>query len=527
LTILSPRVQAIVTKQVGRGVGSFLFIYPLLRFSEDPQILSERTGLHAGRSWSNIGCKMAGRPRIVIGALKGGAGKTVLTLGLVAAWRNRGLQVAPFKKGPDFIDAAWLAFAAGRPCYNLDPFLMNQEQITNSFFTRSSQAHLSVIEGNRGLYDGVDLEGGCSTAEVAKFVKAPLLIVVDVSMTTRTVAALVRGCQVFDPALNIRGVVLNRVAGLRQENLIRRSIEKYCGLEVVGSVPKMKNIFPERHMGLVPHQERKYVEEAIAWTSRMVEEHLRLDRIREIAFTAEGLDEVPETGDPGFGRVQARNVPRVGYIRDQSFWFYYPENLEQLQRLGAVLVEIDATSDKEIPELDALYIGGGFPETQAEVLSNNRSFRSSLRERIEDGLPVYAECGGFMYLGEHLLVDRRKYPMVGALPVDFILEEKPQGHGYTVLQVEKTNPFYRTGQIFKGHEFHYSKPVIRAEDDVRFVFRAVRGHGIKAGWDGMCRKNLVATFTHVHSVGFPLWGESLVRAAVKYRGGERKNFLSS
>ena len=199
------------------------------------------------------------QPRITIGALKGGSGKTILSLGLIAAWREKGHRIAPFKKGPDFIDAGWLTFAAARPCYNLDPFMMNNEQIVQSFVSHSGDADLSLIEGNRGLFDGLDVEGRCSTAELAKLLKTPVILIVDVTMSTRTVAAVIKGCQAFDPDLNVAGIILNRVAGSRQEALITNAIEKYCDTIVVGSVPKLQDtVFPERHMGLVPYQEREH-----------------------------------------------------------------------------------------------------------------------------------------------------------------------------------------------------------------------------------------------------------------------------
>ena len=186
-------------------------------------------------------------PRIIIAALKGGSGKTILSLGLTSAWKAMGHRVAAFKKGPDFIDSGWLSFAAGRPCYNLDPFLMNREQILTSLLRNSADADISVIEGNRGLFDGLDLDGCCSTGELGKITKSPVILIVDVTMATRTVAALVMGCQKFDPELRIRGVILNRVAGLRQESLARNAVEQYCGIPVVGAVPKLKhNILPER-----------------------------------------------------------------------------------------------------------------------------------------------------------------------------------------------------------------------------------------------------------------------------------------
>ncbi len=456
--------------------------------------------------------------RITITALRGGSGKTIVTLGLVAAWREKGFHIAPFKKGPDFIDAGWLTFSADRECHNLDPFLMNKDQILDSFHKNSNHADLCLIEGNRGLYDGLDVDGSCSTAELAKLLKSPVLIIVDVTMTTRTVAAIVKGCQAFDPDLNIAGIILNRVAGPRQENLIRDSIEKFCRIPVVGAIPKLKdNPFPERHMGLVPFQEREHAEKAISWTRAVVTENLQLDeiwniahRVEDIAMPSGELKTEPRAGAAG-------DTPRIGYIRDSSFWFYYPENLDQLKDMGANLVEINAITHKELPRLDALYIGGGFPETQAQALADNKTFRLSLKEGIERGLPVYAECGGLMYMGENLFVDGNTYPMVGALPISFALQKKPQGHGYTVLEVDQSNPYYPVGEILKGHEFHYSKPVMTGEEGVNFIFKVKRGNGILDLRDGICRKNLLATYAHVHAAGNPAWAANLFRVALAHK----------
>lgn len=461
-------------------------------------------------------------PRVIMAALKGGSGKTILSVGLAAAWQERGLRIAPFKKGPDFIDPGWLAFAAGRPCYNLDPFLMTEDQILTSFFHRAQGMDLSLIEGNRGLFDGLDVDGCCSTAELARLLKAPVLIILDVSMATRTMAAVVKGCQVFDPGLNIAGVILNRVAGQRQELLITSAIETYCGLPVVGAVPRLKgNLFPERHMGLIPFQEREQAEKAVSWAKEMVERYLQIDQIWRIAQGSPriGVD-VGRASEPSV--APGDRSPRIGFIRDRAFWFYYPENLESLKRLGAVMVELDAMSDPELPRLDALYIGGGFPETQAQALADNETFRKSLKDEIEKGLPVYAECGGFMYLGERLQVDNRSYPMVGALPVEFVLQKRPQGHGYTVMEVVGDNPYFTTGTTVRGHEFHYSRPVITHESGLKFAFKVARGGGIDGIRDGICLKNVLATYTHVHAAGNQEWAKGLVQVA--FRRKSRINF---
>ncbi len=465
------------------------------------------------------------QPRITIGALKGGSGKTILSLGLIAAWREKGHRIAPFKKGPDFIDAGWLTFAAARPCHNLDPFMMNNEQIVQSFISHSGDADLSLIEGNRGLFDGLDVEGRCSTAELAKLLKTPVILIVDVTMATRTVAAVIKGCQAFDPDLNVAGIILNRVAGSRQEALITNAIEKYCDTIVVGSVPKLQDtVFPERHMGLVPYQEREHAEKAISWTRETMEKHLQLDAIWRIASEAEDIEIKFQSQTPGTTVKAGNDSPQIGFIRDKAFWFYYPENLEQLERMGARLVEINAISQNVLPQLDALYIGGGFPEIQAQALADNHTFRNALREEIEKGLPVYAECGGFMYLGKNLVVDGRNYPMVGAIPVEFVLKKRPQGHGYTVLEVNESNPYYPVGEILKGHEFHYSNPVLTGEANVDFAFKVRRGHGVDGERDGICMKNVLATFTHIHAAGNPGWAKGLLKASLEYRrSNSRKN----
>ncbi len=458
------------------------------------------------------------RRRIIITALRGGSGKTILSLGLIAALRDKGYGITAFKKGPDFIDAGWLGFAADRPCHNLDPFLMTEEQILESFCSHSDQVDISIIEGNRGLYDGFDLDGRSSTAELAKLIKAPVIVIADVTMATRTIAAVVKGCLVFDPELHIGGVILNRVAGSRQENLIRDAIEKYCSIPVVGAIPKLEDgIFPERHMGLVPHHEREHAEKAILWAKNVVKDNLELDTIWKIAGNVEDFEKACQKQDKEPEVVMGHESPRIGFIRDRAFWFYYPENLEQLERLGADLIEINAISSDEFPDLDALYIGGGFPETQAQALSDNRAFRNALREEIERGLPVYAECGGFIYLGESLVMKGKSYPMVGSLPVNFMLQKRPQGHGYTILEVNGPNPYYPQGKTLKGHEFHYSKAVLTSEKNITFAFKVNRGCGVDGRRDGMCKNNLLATYTHVHAAGNPLWALGFIKKAIDYR----------
>jgi cobyrinic acid a,c-diamide synthase len=424
--------------------------------------------------------------------------------------------VVPFKKGPDYIDAGWLTMAAGQPCYNLDPYMMSGEQILDSFWQHTEGARGAVIEGNRGLYDGLDAEGSCSTAELAKLLQAPVLLVVDATMVTRTAAAAVLGCQHLDPDVPIRGVILNRVAGPRHEKMLRTTIERYCRVPVVGAIPKLKeDDFPERHMGLVTAEEHPEAREAILARIQIVEQYLDLEKLITIANQAPPLNWKPAY--PRKRISKAYRQPVIGVIKDSAFQFYYPENLEALENRGARLVTVNSLHDTTLPALDAIYIGGGFPETHAEQLAANDQLRQALRAVIEAGLPVYAECGGLMYLGSNLNIKSSTYPMIQALPIDFQLEKKPQGHGYTRLEVVQANPFYPVGTTLKGHEFHYSRVTRFDLNPTSLAFAMKRGTGIMDGKDGVCYKNIVATYTHVHATGTPEWAEGLIRRALAHQ----------
>ena len=466
-------------------------------------------------------------PRIVITALRGGSGKTILSVGLIAAWMKLGKTVAPFKKGPDYIDAGWLALAAGRPCYNLDSFLVSENIILNSFCSHSRYCDIAVVEGNRGLYDGTDKEGRTSTAELAKLLKAPVVLCLDCTKTTRTMAAVVLGCLNFDPQVPIKGVILNRIAGARHERIIRENIEYHCGLPVLGAIPKLKDRnFPERHMGLIPTPEHGGVAHSVDAVSGMAAKYLDLDALEQLSHTAAPL----EVAEPEISysltlsdQYPEKGAPRIGVIRDSAFQFYYPENLEMLIAEGASLVYISPFSDMDFPPVDALYIGGGFPETHAEALAENRKFRETLKNEAELGLPIYAECGGLMYLGEKLVLAENSYPMAGVLPIVFGLCKRPQGHGYTMVRVEKENPFYPVGSSIKGHEFHYSKVLEWTKADKNLVFEMERGTGIIDCKDGFCYKNVLATYTHIHALGTPQWAAALVRKAAEYKSKRQKN----
>ncbi len=450
-------------------------------------------------------------PRVVMSGLRGGSGKTIITLGLIGALCRRGMSVAPFKKGPDYIDPQWLSLAAGRSCRNLDSFLMGPESIMNSIGVNSRNADIAVIEGNRGLYDGMDEKGTYSTAELAVMLDSPLTLIVDCTKTTRTIAAMVLGCKLMNPDLKLSGVILNQVARNRQEKVIRSAVEQETGIPVLGSLSRMSDFsLFERHLGLSPPKEHMEPESLLERIIEAVEKQLDIEAILQLSASAPLLRYSPQDE----GNVESvESTLKIGVMRDEAFHFYYPENLEALERQGAQLIEVSALHDASLPQLDALYIGGGFPESFARELSENTLFRNSLLSEIEDGMPVLAECGGLVYLSKALITDGLNFPMVGVFPITFSVDRRPQGHGYTSLVVDKDNPFFPLGSELRGHEFRYSSVCENRYDMSGSVFRVDRGYGFDGRRDGLLYNKVLASFCHHHASGTVNWAEGIFQAA--------------
>jgi cobyrinic acid a,c-diamide synthase len=459
-------------------------------------------------------------PRLVLAGLSGGAGKTIVSLGLTRCLVNKGLAIAPFKKGPDYIDAAWLGLAAKRPACNLDPFLMEPDVMAALFAEKASGADLAFTEGNRGLFDGKDVDGSFSTSQLARRLEAPLILVLDATKMTRTAAAIVQGCAGFEKGLNLAGVILNRTAGERHRRILRESIEHYTGIPVLGELPKLKkNPIPERHMGLISNREYAGQETILNDLAAAVADCCDLDRLLDIARQAPELC-LPAAGiwpDP----VTAEK-PRIGYVLDAALWFYYQENLEALRRAGAELTQLSLLSEESWPGLHGLYLGGGFPETQAKALADNAATRARVLSLSRAGLPIYAECGGFMYLCEELHAGGAIYPMAGVFPLATTLCARPQGLGYAEARVTAENPFHPVGVTLKGHEFHYSRCLARSRytghgDKPALALAMERGAGMLDGRDGALTGNTFAAYTHIHALGSPHWAGNFVRAAARFK----------
>ncbi|MGE4264413.1 MAG: cobyrinate a,c-diamide synthase [Desulfovibrio sp.] len=462
-------------------------------------------------------------PRIILAGLSGGSGKTFVSIGLCRALSRRGLGVRPFKKGPDYIDASWLTHAARQTACNLDPFLLPRDTIAALFQERAAEADLSLIEGNRGLFDGKDREGTCSTAELARQLDAPVVLVLDATKMTRTAAAIVAGCSSFEPDLKLAGVILNRTAGERHRAILKQCIEELAGVPVLGSLPRiLDNPIPERHMGLVSDQEHQSRDAALNAIADVVERWVDVDRVLDVARNVDPPAPVAPVPWPASVLGDARSTrPSIGYVHDAALWFYYPENLEALERAGATLHKVSLLSGEPWPELHGLYLGGGFPETQAAGLSANAEARERVRSLAKEGLPIYAECGGFMYLCEALHLPDGRHELAGVFPISTRLCPRPQGLGYVEALVEAENPFHPLGAHVTGHEFHYSACTepSRPQDMPPLALKMLRGHGMLNGRDGLLSVRTFASYTHIHALGAPHWAPNFVRAALAFQQG--------
>jgi cobyrinic acid a,c-diamide synthase len=449
--------------------------------------------------------------QIFISAAHKSSGKTTVTLGLCAALRAGGLQVQPFKKGPDYIDPMWLGRAAGRACHNLDFHTQTRDEIrdTVGYYARGSD--IALIEGNKGLYDGLDLDGSNSNAELAKLLAAPVLLVLDARGMTRGIAPLILGYQAFDADIHIAGVILNQLGGSRHESKLRAVIEHYTDVAVIGAVARNPDMqILERHLGLIPSNEQEDAEHHVERIGRHIADQVDLERLVDIA----SLSTVPAAPpNSPFAITPLERPLRIGIARDEAFGFYYPGDLEAMTDAGAELVAIDTLRDTELPNIDGLFIGGGFPESSMQQLQDNQPLRQAIHAAIEAGLPVYAECGGLMYLTRGLNWQGKHCTMVGSIPAETVMHDRPQGRGYVRLKALTTHPWGLESShsaVICAHEFHYSA-LTDLEDADNLAFQVLRGAGIDGKHDGYIYRNLLACYSHQRTTRSNRWTEDFLR----------------
>lgn len=448
---------------------------------------------------------------LFISAAHKSSGKTTVALGLCAALSARGLAVQPFKKGPDYIDPMWLSAAAGRACRNLDFHLMGREEIAASFARHAAAADIAVIEGNKGLYDGLDLDGANSNAALARLLGSPVILVLDARGMTRGVAPLILGYQAFDRSISIAGVILNNLGGARHEAKLRAVIEHYTDVPVVGAVPLDPGVtIVERHLGLVPSNEARGAGRAVDAIRAHIAAHVDLNRLLGIARYAAPLPQVARCS--AAAPREAHDRVRIGIARDAAFGFYYADDLEALADAGAELVPIDFLRAAALPPVDGLIIGGGFPEARMRELEANAGFRRTLRAAIEEGLPVYAECGGLMYLARRVIWNGASAEMVGAIPADVVMHERPVGRGYMQLAATGDAPWSpaAAGEAVPAHEFHYSS-LENVAGGLRFAYEVKRGYGVDGARDGIVYRNVLASYCHLRGAGSRGWAHPFVK----------------
>ncbi len=438
-------------------------------------------------------------PRFLISAAHKSSGKTVVSTGLAAALAARGRKIATFKKGPDYIDPMWLRAASKRPCYNLDFNIMDAGEIAEFFASRAHNADISLIEANKGLFDGVAADGSDSNAALAKALCLPVILVIDTNGMTRGIAPLLLGYQAFDKEVNIAGVILNRVGGARHEAKLREAVARYTDLPVIGAVWHNTDLaIGERHLGLTTPAETGELDTIIAKIGTIIANSVDLDRLESIAATASSL---PEAGMPA--ATPAPDV-RIAIAQDQAFGFYYPDDLEAFAQAGAELVPFNTLTDPVLPKVDGLFIGGGFPEMFIAELSANESLRTSLRHAIEGGLPTYAECGGLMYLCRSLLHQGVNGAMVGVIKADAVMQKRPQGRGYCAFSNDTPLLWETSKHPQKAHEFHYGR-LENIGDNPVFARKISRGHGVDGQHDGLVVYNALAGFCHLRTSPSDPW----------------------
>jgi cobyrinic acid a,c-diamide synthase len=465
-----------------------------------------------------------GIPGIVIAGAESGVGKTSIAIGLACALARRGLRVQSFKVGPDFLDPSYLTLASGRPCYNLDGWMTGESYVRELFARTTASADIAVIEGVMGLFDGASpssMDG--STAEIAAWLGAPVILVVNASGVARSFAATVKGFAGFERDVTVAGVIANRVGSERHKALLAESLKSAALPPLVGAIPRgALPELPSRHLGLVTAQPGILSPDALRALGRACEEHTDIGLLLKLANeaalcgpTVRGARANSCPGErPGSGESHPASKARIGVARDEAFHFYYPDNLEALETAGAELVFFSPVKDREMPPgLNGLYVGGGYPEESAEALSGNTGIREAVRAFCLSGRPVYAECGGLMYLSESLETrEGRRFEMAGVLPAQTRMLPRLRSLGYVSVTLEQDSLWGAKGTELRGHEFHYSELVGDPARDGGWteVYEARNSRSGPSEAQGFQKGNVLASYVHLHFASRPGAAESFI-----------------
>jgi cobyrinic acid a,c-diamide synthase len=459
--------------------------------------------------------------RFVVSAVHKSSGKTTVSVGLAAALGARGHVVQTFKKGPDYIDPLWLARASGRPCFNLDFHTQSRVEIVAGVAARSPAGGVALIEGNMGLHDGVDLEGSDSTAALARLVSAPVVLVVDAEGVTRGVAPIVNGTIAFDPEVRFAGVILNRIATARQQAKLVAAIERYSDVRVLGCIGRDTGMqVVERHLGLTTPAEAGQSDDRIGHLARVIEASIDLDALLAAGTAAPLPSPTPPPASP-------RADVRIAVAMDSAFCFYYADDLEALARAGAELVYFSPLTAPALPEADGLFIGGGYPETHMRQLETNARLRAEIRRAAEAGLPIYAECGGLMYLSRAISWHGERREMVGIVPAETEMHDTPQGRGLVRLAPTGEAPWSASGDaegLVPAHEFHHAA-LTGIDPGARFAYRVARGYGIDGAHDGIVVGNVLASFSHMRDTSRNRWAGRFVDFVRTARGARHARLV--
>ena len=430
--------------------------------------------------------------KFLISSTKKSSGKTIVSIGLAGLATKLGYAVQTFKKGPDFIDPSWLNYASKKPCYNLDFNTMSDEEIKRMYKNKSIHSDIGIVEGTKGLFDGVATDGSDSNAQLAKLLKAEVILIIDCQGITRGIAPLMLGYKNFDKKINIKRVILNNVATTRHESKLLASISMYTDLTVLGSLPHIQEVVNERHLGLVPTFQEKNKKRILSKIISITKENIDYKKLYPIKKNNKKVKK--SSTRP----ISKRNKLRIGIAFDSSFGFYYQDDLDIIQKYGHKIKKINLIKDSELPKIDGLIIGGGFPEIQASELEKNSSMRSSIKDAVENDLPVYAECGGLMYLCNKLRFNNKTTKMCNVFDINVDMNNKPIGRGYTIVEAVPNHPWGLEVKDIHAHEFHYSS-VKNNNKKYTYAFNIKRGHGINGKRDGLLHKNALASFTHLRS----------------------------